>query len=130
MQGQNGSPAVYQLQPKAAQWATAAAAAAGRTLTSAQLQTETARIMGVSEEFLDPLQYQVTATNDQIAKGREIELNYNPTAHWTMKLNFTQQESIDANIAPEVSAWLAQRIAHLEDDHRSDDRPAMVHGAL
>jgi hypothetical protein len=112
VQGQNGSPAVYQLQPKAAQWATAAAEAAGRTLTSAQLKTETARIMGVAEDFLDPFQYQVTATNDQIAKGREIELNYNPTAQWTMKLNVTQQESIDANLAPEVSAWLAARIAH------------------
>jgi outer membrane receptor protein involved in Fe transport len=112
VQGQNGSPAVYQLQPKAAQWATAAAEAAGRTLTPAQLKTETARIMGVSEDFLDPFQYQVTATNDQIAKGREIELNYNPTAHWTMKLNVTKQESIDANLAPEVSVWLASRIAH------------------
>jgi outer membrane receptor protein involved in Fe transport len=112
VQGQNGSPAVYQLQPKAAQWATAAAEAAGRTLTAAQLKTETARIMGVSEDFLDPFQYQVTATNDQIAKGREIELNYNPTPQWTMKLNVTQQESIDANLAPEVSAWLAARIAH------------------
>lgn len=112
VQGQNGSPAVYQLQPKAAQWATLAADAAGRTLTAAQLKTETARIMGVSEEFLDPFQFQVTATNDQIAKGREIEVNYNPTAAWTMKLNATQQESIDANLAPEVSRFLASRIAH------------------
>ena len=54
----------------------------------------------------------MTATNDQIAKGREIELNYNPTASWTMKLNVTKQESIDANLAPEVSVWLASRIAH------------------
>jgi outer membrane receptor protein involved in Fe transport len=112
VQGQNGSPAVYQLQPKAAQWATDAAAAVGRTLTPAQLKTETARIMGVSEDFLDPFQYQVTATNDQIAKGREVELNYNPTPHWTMKLNVTEQQSIDANLAPEVSRWLAARIAH------------------
>jgi outer membrane receptor protein involved in Fe transport len=112
VQGQNGSPAVYQLQPKAAQWATLAAEAAGRTLTAAQLKTETARIMGVSEAFLDPFQFGVTATNDQIAKGREIELNYNPTTSWTMKLNVTEQESIDANLAPEVSAWLAKRIAH------------------
>lgn len=112
VQGQNGSPAVYQLQPKAAQWATEAAAAEVRTLTAAQLKTETARIMGVSENFLDPFQYGVTATNDQIAKGREIELNYNPTAAWTIKLNVTKQESIDANLAPEVSVWLASRIAH------------------
>jgi hypothetical protein len=112
VQGQNGLPAAYQLQPKAAQWATAAADAAGRTLTAAQLKTETARIMGVPEDFLDPFQFQVTATNDQIARGREIELNYNPTAAWTMKLNVTQQESIDAHLAPEVSVWLAARIAH------------------
>ncbi len=112
VQGQNGSPAVYELQPKATQWATDAATAPGRTLTPAQLKTETARIMGVSENFLDPLQFQVTATNDQIAQGREIELNYNPTSTWTMKLNVTKQESIDANLAPEVSAWLAARIAH------------------
>jgi hypothetical protein len=111
VQGQNGSPAAYQLQPKAAQWATAAAAAAGRTLTAAELKTETAKLMGVSEEFLDPFQYGVTATNDQIAKGREFELNYNPTPAWTMKLNVTEQESIDANLAPEVSAWLAKRVA-------------------
>ena len=63
-------------------------------------------------------------------KGREIELNYNPTAHWTMKLNFAQQESIDANLAPEVSAWLAPADRALEDDHRSDDQPAVVHRAL
>jgi hypothetical protein len=111
VQGQNGSPAVYQLQPKAAQWATLAAEAAGRTLTADELKKETARIMGVSEDFLDPFQYQVTATNDQIAKGREIELNYNPTTTWTMKLNVTEQESIDANLAPEVSTYLTNRIA-------------------
>ncbi len=111
VQGQNGSPAVYQLLPKASAWATAAAAAQGRTLTAAQLQTETAKLMGLPENFIEPLQYGVTATNDQIAKGREIELNYNPTTSLTMKLNVTEQESIDANLAPEVSRYLQSRIA-------------------
>lgn len=110
--GQSGSPAAYQLQPMAESWALAAAAAAGRSLTGAQLRTETARIMNVPENFLDPLEYQVSSTTDQIAKGHEIEVNYNPTPFWTMKVNATEQKSIDANLGPEVSAWVTARIAH------------------
>jgi len=49
-------------------------------------------------------------TQDITAKGDEVELNYNPDRFWSIKLNVTRTESIDANVAPHIPAWIAQRM--------------------
>lgn len=101
----------YQLQSNATDWVTAAAQARGQVLTHEQLETEVARIMGLSVEALQPLPFGSATTSDITAKGKEVEINYNPTPHWTIKLNVTEQKTIDSNLAPDVTQWLAERMA-------------------
>ncbi|MDO8543041.1 MAG: TonB-dependent receptor plug domain-containing protein [Opitutaceae bacterium] len=100
----------YQLQRNATEWVTAAAEARGQVLTNDQLETEVAKIMGLPVEALQPLPFGSATTSDITAKGTEVEINYNPTAHWTMKLNLTEQKTIDSNLAPDVTQWLAERM--------------------
>lgn len=100
----------FRLQTKAAEWFTAEATAAGTTLTAAQLETKVATLMELPVEYLRPFANPVYATNDVIAKGREVELNYNPSDFWTVRANVTEQEAIDANISPDIGDWLAKRI--------------------
>jgi hypothetical protein len=45
------------------------------------------------------------------AKGKEIEVNYNPSDYWTLKLNLTEQETIDGRLAPNIEAYLTDRMA-------------------
>lgn len=49
-------------------------------------------------------------TQDITARGDEIELNFNPDRFWTFKANLTRTQSLDANIAPHITTWVAQRL--------------------
>ncbi len=91
-------------------WVTRAAAAKGQTLTQSEITTQVAAIMKMPVSFLDPFQYAQSGTSDQIAKGREIEISYNPTKFWTMKVNVTQSETIQANIGREMVQYLNDRM--------------------
>ena len=102
----------YQLQEKAGEWARAEAANSGQTLTPAQLDQRIAQIMQVPVEYLTepatgPVPVAVNATR---AQGREVEVYYTPSDFWTMKLNVTEQESIDGKVAAEVQQWLDERM--------------------
>ena len=100
----------YQLQRNATEWVTAAAEARGQVLTNEQLETEVANIMGLPVEALQPLPFGSATTSDITAKGTEVEINYNPTLHWTLKLNLTEQKTIDSNLAPDVTQWFNERM--------------------
>lgn len=49
-------------------------------------------------------------TSDASSKGVEVELNYNPTRYWTMKLTGGKQEAMNDNIA---GSWQRYRDARL-----------------
>ncbi len=101
----------FQLQRKAEGWVTEVAAAQGTTLTAEQLDTQVAAIMKLPIDYVRPFENGVSAADDNLAKGTEIEFNYNPTKTWTMKLNVARQQSIGANIAPELTTWIKERTA-------------------
>jgi outer membrane receptor protein involved in Fe transport len=103
---------VYQLQEKAGEWARAEAASSGQTLTAAQLDQRIAQIMQVPVEYLSepPAGPLPVAVNQTRSQGREVEVHYNPSAFWTVKLNLTEQESIDGKVAAEVQQWLDERL--------------------
>src|SRR4029078_1528772 len=44
------------------------------------------------------------------AKGREIEINYNPSDFWTLKFNLAQQETIDGRLAANIENYIAERL--------------------
>jgi len=110
--GQNNasSSSAFCLQNFATSWVTAAAAAQGRTLTQGEISTQVAAIMQVPVEYLNQFSYGMSSTSDQIAKGREVEVSYNPTKFWTIKVNATQSEAIQANVGREVGEYLANRL--------------------
>jgi hypothetical protein len=108
--GLTTAAAPYQLQAKATEWAQAAAATRGQTLSGEQLTTEVARLMGVTPDFLDPFPFGTNTTADITAKGKEVEINYNPANFWTFKLNVTEQKTIDSNLAPDVTRYVGERL--------------------
>ena len=94
-------------------WINNAALAQRVTLTEDQLDTRVAALMKLTVPQLkafEDLEAPISATDDVISKGTEIELNYNPSAFWTVKFNATQQETITSAIAPDLVRWIAERM--------------------
>jgi hypothetical protein len=106
----------FNLTTRARSWVTNAAAAQGRTLTIDQINQEVARITQLDisyltrEESRDRQNELVAETQDVTAKGKELEVHFNPNQFWTTKLNVTEQHSIDAKLAPGVSNWIQDRL--------------------
>jgi outer membrane receptor protein involved in Fe transport len=94
------------LVPKATQWV----ARAHPTWTADQQNAEISRITGLDERYFRRVPDNLTEVADVTSKGREIEIFYNPTNYWTMKMNVTQTESIEAKVAPGITNWLAARL--------------------
>jgi hypothetical protein len=61
-----------------------------------------------------PLNYyngiQTGATQQSVAKGVEVQITYNPTNNWTMKLSGTKTKSIYTDVAPQYDTWIAERL--------------------
>jgi hypothetical protein len=110
------SSSSFTLSALARTWVTNAAAAQGRTLSADQINQEIARIAKLDlayytrPESRDEQNNLVGETQDVTAKGTEFELNFNPSPHWTAKLNVTKMESIDSKLAPGVSQWITERL--------------------
>ncbi|ATC63715.1 TonB-dependent receptor [Nibricoccus aquaticus] len=51
------------------------------------------------------------AVNDVQAKGHEVEINYNPTRHWTVSASVTKGESINTSAGAAVDDYIAARMA-------------------
>jgi hypothetical protein len=67
--------------------------------------------MQLPEDYLNQINSsEVTETSDVISKGEEIEISYNPSSFWTLRANIARQEAIDANLSPNIPAWIAQRL--------------------
>ncbi len=80
-------------------------------LTTAQQETLEARveeITGLPYSFPDGINY--GATQSSVAEGMEVQLIYNPTKNWTMKMTAAQNETTSNNVAPEYDAWSAARV--------------------
>lgn len=101
----------YNLERQATLWLTAAAAARGITLTQDQLDQQLADTMKVPLDWIknNPAG-SPAAVDDLTARGTEIELNYNPSSFWTMKLNATEQKSIPSGLSKEISDYVAERM--------------------
>jgi hypothetical protein len=101
-----GNADAFSLQRQARNWV----AAANPTFSTQQVDAAVYGIMGLSAAQVAAFNANtIGETKDQTAKGDELELNYNPDHFWTLKLNVTKMESIDANLDPHIFAWIAQR---------------------
>jgi hypothetical protein len=50
------------------------------------------------------------AVNDVQAKGHELEINFNPTRHWTVSASVTKTESINTSAGAAVDEYIAARM--------------------
>jgi hypothetical protein len=101
----------FLLQTQALLWV----AAANPTWTQSQIETEVGRQMGIPWERQLAIESafdagQISSTNDIIATGTEIELNYNPTNFWTVAASVTKNESTNANVSSDIAQWIGERM--------------------
>ena len=61
--------------------------------------------VGAQGEYINP-----NETEDGVAKGVDLELEYNPIPNWTMKLTWGRQRTTVSNEASEAAAWLGFRM--------------------
>jgi hypothetical protein len=52
----------------------------------------------------------VTDVNDQLSKGTEIELNYNPSRNLTFRFTATQTKAIDLTLVDSTARFIAERV--------------------
>ena len=105
----------FGLQQEATEWITEMAARDGRTLTQAQLDAELNRVMGVPPRdrgLTDAIP--TSETDDIVGRGHEVEIHFNPTRYWTLKVDFTEKQTINSRLAPNVSIYSAQRLPYWE----------------
>jgi hypothetical protein len=50
------------------------------------------------------------AVNDMQSKGDELEINYNPTRHWTVSASFTKTQAINTAVGSAVDEYIAARM--------------------
>jgi outer membrane receptor protein involved in Fe transport len=104
---QNGSTDSFNLLSVATGWVTALRP----TLTSDQVQAEVAKIIGLDNAFITNVQGRsINDVNNARSRGTEVEVNYNPSQHWTVKLAGAQQSAIDTGLSPNIQRYIEQRM--------------------
>jgi hypothetical protein len=85
------------------------------TFTDAQVKAEVAKTMGLSQEQVDSLENAIangrlSAIQDYVSKGDELEFNVNLTRAWTVSGSATKTVAINQNAGSTIEEWIAQRI--------------------
>jgi hypothetical protein len=75
---------------------------------TAQMQDEIAALWGLPFDWPQGANIQPTESN--ISKGSELQLTYNPTRSWTMKLTVGRQKASYSNSIKEMADWVAYRM--------------------
>lgn len=85
-------------------------------LVGAALDAAVAKEMGMDLATLNMLQDSVNfggvpiaQGQDMLSKGKEVEINYNPTSFWTLRANVTETQTIQSAIAQDLLDYLAER---------------------
>ncbi|HVW21629.1 MAG TPA: TonB-dependent receptor plug domain-containing protein [Opitutaceae bacterium] len=69
----------------------------------------------------------LATAQDIIAKGDELEINFNPNRFWTVSASATKSRSINARVGTSVADWIAQRMpiwTTIEDPRFTASSPA------
>jgi outer membrane receptor protein involved in Fe transport len=107
------SAGTSRLRDTATGWILTQAAAKGQTLTQSQIDAQLSTIMQLPLKYVQlpfPVSPGLGALDQLLARGKELEVQYNPTSYWTSKLNLTEQESINAHLSSEAWKWYDDRL--------------------
>ena len=101
----------FTLISKATSWAnTLHGATTADPWTPAQITTYVDGVLGMTPDYVSFLQNaRLNDVNDAESKGYEVEVSYNPTNYWTMRLTGSQQSAIDSNMSPAAQAYIDSR---------------------
>jgi hypothetical protein len=83
------------------------------TWTEAQIDEEVAKITGIPIETrlaLDRQDPGLNARNNQLSKGYEVELNFNPTRYWTLAASATDTRSYVSGAGTALAEWIDLRM--------------------
>ena len=80
-------------------------------LTLAQAQETAAKQIGYTPAFINSAANKTIAdASDAASRGWELELQYNPTRFWTVKVTGNQQEAVDSNISLFMQQFINERL--------------------
>jgi len=108
--GLNASDA-WNLQDRSTEWVTQL----NPTWTKTQIDAEVAKTMGLPQATIEALESNIaagtlSATQDVVAKGDELEINFNPVRSWTISASVTRTESVNQNAGSTIQDWINQRL--------------------
>jgi hypothetical protein len=95
----------------------------GEDLTPAEedsIQAATSVIWGQDYRYYEQLPGSIAATRSAKAEGTELQLTYNPTRNWNIKLTGAKSETRYYNVLKEYDAWLAHRYPVWESARAAD----------
>jgi len=72
------------------------------------LQAAIAPIWQQDYNYYTNLPGTITATGDSVAKGTEVQINYN-TGNWRNRFTFGKQDTVNSNMLKQFDAWYATR---------------------
>lgn len=82
------------------------------TWTTAQVDAETLKLMGVDPSFIDSHRNRTHGDgSDALSRGKEIEIAFNPTRAWTLKGTIVQARAFNAIMSPKLQEYVANRIS-------------------
>ena len=101
----------WNLQDRSTEWITQL----NPTFTPAQIKTAVAKTMGLPEPTIDALEANIaagtlSATQDYVSKGDELEINLNATRYWTVSGSATRTEATNQNAGGTIEDWIKQRM--------------------
>jgi outer membrane receptor protein involved in Fe transport len=79
----------------------------------AQAQAAAAKQIGYTTDYIASASGKtISDANDAESKGYELELQFNPSKYWTVKVTGAQQVAIDSNISVYLSEFINQRLPY------------------
>ena len=80
-------------------------------MSQADIDAKALPLMGVDAAFIrSHLNRTHGDDSDAFSRGREIEISYNPTNHWTMKATITQAKSFNGTMSPNLQNYVDSRL--------------------
>ena len=81
------------------------------SLSLADAQTKAAAQIGLTMDYINQVTGKtISDANDALSQGWELELQFNPTKYWTVKVTGNKQIAIDSNISVYMSQYIAARM--------------------
>ena len=79
--------------------------------TLEQQQDAAAKRIGYTPEFIASASGKsIGDVNDALSRGWELELQFNPTKYWTVRMTGNKQEAIDSNMSLYIQEYINQRL--------------------